>query len=376
LYYEVNTHPLRHSLNHLLVLSKNYEYRYDWAMTILSLFIVGVFAAQPLLSPLQDDVLSHAPTPAPAILGVTTGLMSPIQDGVLLPATSSLEGSGLTITPPLVASPTAVVTLGPALPSSVSTASQTGLPIGVSTSGTQQTTSPTNTPIPKPAPHRSKQSAYTIAFLGDSMIDTLGPDLPNIQDLLHTYYPATKFTLQNYGVGATNIDYGITRLTNDYDYLGVHKSAILAQNPDIVVVESFAYNPYSYDVGALDQHWLALAKIVDTVRARTPKAQIVIAATISPNNLVFGDGAPGISMDPTGKREKVATIQKYLDSTIAFAKSQNLPLADVYHPSLDSTGNGKVEYINPGDHIHYSDEGRALFARIFTDTVINSKLIE
>ena len=69
-------------------------------------------------------------------------------------------------------------------------------------------------------------------------------------------------------------------------------------------------------------------------------------------------------------------IKKYIESTIAFAKSQNIPLADAYHPSLDNTGNGKLTYINGGDHIHYSDAGRSLFSRIIADTILSNKLLE
>jgi hypothetical protein len=102
----------------------------------------------------------------------------------------------------------------------------------------------------------------------------------------------------------------------------------------------------------------------------------VIAATIAPNWDVFGDGAPFISFSPEGKKQKVQHIDSYIESTIAFARGEHLPLADAYHPSRGADGNGKKSYINGGDHIHYSDAGRAFFASILADTIVASRVLE
>ncbi len=232
----------------------------------------------------------------------------------------------------------------------------------------------TATPTPKPLATRKK--TYTIALIGDSMTDTLGPEVPQLRQALTHLYPTVKFDLLNYGVGGTNIDYGLERVTSDYLYLGKHILPLVSQIPDIVVVESFAYNPYSFDEGALDRHWLQLAKIVDTLKTRLPNVKIVIAATLAPNSRLFGDGAPGLSYDATAKKQKAATIKKYLENAVRFAQSQHLPLADVYHASLDAGGEGQEKYINAGDHIHYSDAGRELFSQKVAETIAANHLLE
>jgi len=205
---------------------------------------------------------------------------------------------------------------------------------------------------PTPTPFITKKKSYTIAFLGDSMIDTMGPGLPAVNNKLSATYPATDFTLLNYGVGGTNIDSGIERIPTMTD-----------AHPDIIVLESFAYNPFPDANGSVDRHWLAMAHAVDTIRQHLPGTKIIIAATIAPNSTVFGDGADGVAFGPQDKIQRTTIIKQYLDSTVKFATSEHLPLADAYHASLDGNGDGKLIYINGGDHIHYSDAGRALFAQ-------------
>src|SRR3972149_830689 len=56
-------------------------------------------------------------------------------------------------------------------------------------------------PTPVLLPPLSKKS-YTIALIGDSMIDTLGFDLPHLAAALKKLYPTTQFNLLNYGMGA------------------------------------------------------------------------------------------------------------------------------------------------------------------------------
>lgn len=232
------------------------------------------------------------------------------------------------------------------------------------------------TQLPAEPVPAARKNHFTIGLLGDSMVDTLGPDFPNLTSKLSSAYPGTRFTVLNYGAGGTNIDSGAERLTHDSTYLGVPRPSLVSQSPDVVVVESFGYNPYSDINGYLDRHWLALSRVVDTIRQQLPNTKVVIAATIAPDGNTFGDGAPGISFSPEDKTQRTTIIKEYLDNAVRFAKSERLPLADAYHASVDGSGNGKPVYVNAGDHIHYSDAGRELFARVLADTIIDNRLLE
>lgn len=237
--------------------------------------------------------------------------------------------------------------------------------------------SPTPT-APLTATRTTKKRAVTISLVGDSMIDTLGPVGGNLAVNLNRTYPNSTFTVINHGVGAENIDSGLRRLTQGYSYLGIGRNSVVSEKPDVVVIESFGYNPYPEQNinSSLTRHWLQLAAMVDTIKRELPDAKIVIAATIGPNWDLFGDGAPGLSFSAEGKRAKATEIKRYIENAIAFAKSQNLPLADAYTPSLAADGNGKPEYINAADHIHYSDSGRTLMARKIAQAIIQNRLLE
>lgn len=289
-------------------------------MGFLSLFSIAVFAAETILSPVPDSVLWATPQPTK-------------------PAISFGE----------IPIPTPTPTPAPVV-------------LGVS--------------IPAQPTRTTRNAHVTIAVLGDSMVDTLGPGVPDLAKELTHIYPGTTFTVLNYGVGGENIDSGLPRITSSYSYLGENKPSLVSQTPDIIVVESFGYNPYSFDEGALTRHWLTMGAIVDAIRANLPNTQIVLAATIAPNWDTFGDGAAGLSFDPVGKRQKVETIKTYLENAAKFAASQKLPFADAFHPTLTSDGNGKLSYINAGDHIHPSGEGRALFGRVVATTIATNRLLE
>lgn len=213
----------------------------------------------------------------------------------------------------------------------------------------------------------------TISLLGDSMIDTLGRDLPQLKILLAQAYPNYEFKLINHGVGATNIEYGLERLTNGYTYLEKSYPSVISENPDIVVVESFAYNPWSNSQGDLDRQWLTISKIIETLRSHLPGVKVILASTIGPNSKYFGDGS--VNLTPEEKQAKAATIRSYLQNMVNFALSQKYPLADAYHASLNEQGEGKREFISE-DNIHPSLPGGYLFSQKIVEAIVKNKLIQ
>jgi hypothetical protein len=220
----------------------------------------------------------------------------------------------------------------------------------------------------------TKKTNYIVAFLGDSMTDTLGPDMPQINNLLKQNFSGLKFTVINYGQGSTDLENGLSRLTNTSTYLGKSYAPLLSFKPDILVVESFAYNHWGSQMSDLNRQWLTFAKIKDIVKEKSPETRIIFAATIAPNARIFGDGK--LNWPQNLKWESANTTKAYLQNMINFAKSENFPLADAYTPSLDADGNGLVKYINAGDHLHPSDEGKLFFSQKVLETIKANNLIQ
>jgi hypothetical protein len=216
---------------------------------------------------------------------------------------------------------------------------------------------------------------YTMVLLGDSMIDTLGTNAPELKGALTSLYPDIVWNIINYGVGATTIDYGIERITNSYFYRGKTFPALVTLNPDLIIAESFAYNPYPDNSEGLILYTQQLKKLIDTIHKNLPRTKIIFAVTIAPNSYVFGDGAPAISFTRTEKIARTNTIKSYLTTAIQFAHNNNIPLADLYHTSLTESNDGNVLFISSGDHIHYSLIGRMLFAQKITETLQTNHLI-
>lgn len=227
--------------------------------------------------------------------------------------------------------------------------------------------------VPSPPPHSYGQN-ITIAVLGDSMIDTLNPGIPQLKSALNQYFPGRSFQILNYGVGGRDIEYGLYRLTNDYDYRNQHFQNLISQNPDIVVVESFAYNNFGNTSTAFNRYQNDLNSIISTIKSKLPSAKIVIAATIAPNSAVFGNGIPNLNLTSADKIEKSSTIKLYLQKAVDFAVSQNLPLADAYHLSLFSN-NGLKDFIDQADHLHPSVAGGRFFCDTLADTIYKNHLI-
>lgn len=223
---------------------------------------------------------------------------------------------------------------------------------------------PTLAPALEPSKKPLKDE-YTIALLGDSMIDTAGEDYPALAADLKNYFPKTKFKILNYGVGANDIEYGLFRLTNDYKYLGEHIPSLLSQNPDVIVIESFAYNHWSRRQKDLDRQWFALAKIVETIRVKSD-AKIVFLATIAPNSSVYAQGVKDLNWSREEREEQVVTVRLYLQNFINFATSQTIPLVNAFGQSLDQNGEGKLEYINATDFLHPSARGHELVANLLS----------
>ena len=229
-------------------------------------------------------------------------------------------------------------------------------------------------PTPTPKPMLNAKTNYTIAIIGDSMIDTLKSNLPQLQASLHAYLPIYRFKLLNYGYGSSTITSAIDRITSTTTYLDHDNPSIISQNPDLIVIESFAYNNFGNTPTSLDRYRQAISDLIASIHDHLPRTKILLAATFAPNSTVFADGVKDLELTSADKTERSSTIKTYLDAFITYAHDHSLPLADAYHPSLFSD-NGFRSFIS-SDGIHPSDYGAQFFCDILAQSITQQHLLQ
>lgn len=222
------------------------------------------------------------------------------------------------------------------------------------------TSIPTLTAIPQP-----RKKTYSIVVYGDSMVDTMGERLEYLEHALKKRYPQTDFILYNFGKGAENVEMGIARFGSELHYQDRNYLSLDRIHPDIIIVGSFAYNPFTpHD---RNRHWLGLTRLVE--QAKTLSAQVYMMAEIAPLRRDFGKGPNGVNWSDQTNIEHSGRIVEQLENTVGLSRTLGIPLIDVYRRSLAGSGEGKRDYVNPSDGIHPSVAGHEFTAKIITERI-------
>lgn len=208
------------------------------------------------------------------------------------------------------------------------------------------------------------KSEYTVALIGDSMIDTLDSYLPKLAEQLKDKYDA-NFKIYNYGVGAQNVEMGLARFSEPFNYKGREYPPLSELKPDILIIGSFAYNPFS--APDINKYWLTMASLAE--HSQATKARVYFLADIAPVKEKFGVGSLDWNTD-----SRIAHSQKIVDqlnSFTALSKTLNIPLIDVYSLTQDNGPFGSGEYTDAHDGIHANEKGRTLVInQIVKDLII------
>lgn len=270
---------------------------------------------------------------------------SPVSDQQVL-------GTAIEITP----SPTLIPSPTPTSPRRSSDS------IGTET-GPTSTSTPSQEPTPEPTAALTKsyvKNSYSIAVYGDSMVDTMGERLEYLEHSLKRLYPSVSFTLYNYGKGSENVEMGLERWNSPLDYQDRHYPSIAEVRPDIIIMGSFAYNPFSpYE---RDRHWVGLTRLIETAKSVTPN--VYMLAEIAPLRNNFGKGPQGVNWDEQTAHTHSGHIIEQLENAVGLTRTLNVPLIDVFHAS-----SGNASYVNSSDGIHPSVAGHEFTADIIANTI-------
>lgn len=242
--------------------------------------------------------------------------------------------------------------------------------------------SPSATPLPTPTPTiefvgnektfvpiptiAKQEKTIKLAVFGDSMVDTMGERLEYLEKSLKERFPQLQFELYNYGMGSQNAEEGFQRLKKPFTYQTRSYPSLPDLHPDILIIGSFAYNPFfPYD---RDRHWLALTKIIE--EAEKISNNVYILAEIAPQKSSFGRGPNGVNWEADTSYEHATHIVEQLENAVGLSKTLRVPLINVFQQSqINSQKEGRKEYINSDDGIHPSVKGHEFMANMIVSNI-------
>lgn len=227
--------------------------------------------------------------------------------------------------------------------------------------------SPEPTPVSSPletveenSHTKLSKSSYSVALFGDSMIDTMG-DLKFLSDALLDKYPEVKFTLYNYGIGSQNIKQGFERLNLAYSYHERNYTPITSVKPDVIILGTFAYNPFDPHNPSTYKSFLSSA--IKQLKETTPNVYVLLE--IAPLGENFGKGEKGVNLGPEYGIAQSKKINEQMELASSVAQSLGVPTIDVF-----SKTKGRQNYTSPDDGIHPSYDGFIFTSNLIAQTIL------
>jgi hypothetical protein len=96
--------------------------------------------------------------------------------------------------------------------------------------------------------------------------------------------------------------------------------AITSVGADIIILGTFAYNPYQDDqIAQYEKDLINLIQILNSLPTK-----VILLAEIAPLKASFGDGPNGINWDDNTSYLHATKINSYLEKAISVAQSQNI----------------------------------------------------
>jgi len=205
------------------------------------------------------------------------------------------------------------------------------------------------------------------------MVDTfdfMGQGFPELKLELKKLRPNNTIQLKNHGVGTTDVALGLERITKQYNYQERNRQlpAVLDENPNLVVVESFAYNHWSNSSEGIQKYIDCHKKIMKTLQGKT---KILLMATVAPNKELFAQGVLSLGWDKEKQQSEYNLVIKYFQEFISLAKQSGLPFLNLFTQSLTKENTGNLKYVSNVDYIHLSYDGRVFISQKLAPEIIN-----
>ena len=198
-----------------------------------------------------------------------------------------------------------------------------------------------------------------IAIYGDSMTEFLHLPPQALAEHLASLQPQVDAELFNYGVGATRAELVLYRLRYEYWHGRQRMQPLPVLQPDILVLESCAFNNSNDQQAGLKNFTHIWDQILATCRELAPQARVLLYLTIPPiaavpdergNRLFFG-ALPEIF----ALRHHWRTI--YQQAFAQWAAHQGLPLVDVRQHVFNMSAQTPINHWVAADGVHPNPTG-------------------
>lgn len=216
-----------------------------------------------------------------------------------------------------------------------------------------------------------------IALLGESMTDCWG-ECAELSSELKRLFKRSEFSIINHGLNDTRLGYGLHRISNHYLKRGQNTPPLSLSNPDIVIIESFAYNQHSDGPEGLTEYRDTLRRVFDEIEATTD-AKILFYLTIPPHRDRFGENVPNFQNTSRVLRQGMADdIKLYLDEARRIAHDEGWQLADVCAEveKRVEAGQNLRRFINQSNNVYPSQLGFEVTAGVLVQSLDDFRMID
>ncbi len=198
-----------------------------------------------------------------------------------------------------------------------------------------------------------------IAIYGDSMTEYLHRPPRALAEHLANLQPRVDAELFNYGIGATRAELVLYRLRYEYWHGRERMQPLPVLKPDILVLESCAFNNSNDQQAGLSNFTHIWDQILATCRELAPQAHVLLYLTIAPiaalpderaNRLFYG-ALPEIF----ALRHHWRSV--YQQSFAQWAARQGVPLVDVREHVLNMAAHTPLVHWVAADGVHPNAAG-------------------
>ncbi len=219
---------------------------------------------------------------------------------------------------------------------------------------------------------------FRLALLGDGVFHRWGLDCPHLQAEFSRLYTQSTFEIDNHGLLGSRAGNALWRITSDYEKDGVKMRHLSYYNPDLVVIDSFAYTQFWDGPEGLSEYRDLLRRIWEEIN-RTTTAKCLFTLGAKPIRDKFLDGARNFQNTSKAQRARFAdAVTMYLNEAGQIAEDEGWPVADVAG-EIDkqiAAGNSPRRYVDGHESMFPSSLGFEMAAKMIVRAADNGRMIE